>query len=476
MFRIKNIFLCILCSSAMLFAQESGKLDRTKPPKTEKPKDIYFPKFEETVLSNGLKLIVIENHNQPTLFVSVTVRGGSYFDKQKPGLSSLVSELMTKRTTSRNAAQIAQEVDYLGAELSSNSSWDANRINIKLLKKNMEKGLDIFSDVLINPSFSDEELSREIKQRLAELKHSKSEPNYLAETRFLKVLYENLPYSNTVSGDEESLSGITVEDLKSFYGKYFLPNNSYCVVVGDITLKEISGLLDSKLSNWKSAEKAENKYEKFTINNKRRIVIVDKKEAIQSSIRIGSIAIDRKDPDFFIASVLNTYLGGYFRSQLNLNLREKNSFTYGASSGFESRILPGPFLVRTEVASEVTAAAVKEILNEIEALQKKDIDDDRFNEVKNFIIGSFPIGIQTSSQLGAAYSVIELYGLPNDYYANYVANIQKVTKSDIRKVAKKFLDLSKLTIVISGDSKSTKESLKVFGNVEVVDADGKPVK
>jgi zinc protease len=474
MFRKIYIALGLLLLAVTIFAQP--KLDRSKPPKTEKPKEITFPKFKEAVLSNGLELVVVENHVQPTVFISVTVKGGSYFDDKKSGLSSLVSELLTKGSSKLNAVEIAHEVDFLGAELNSSSSWDANKIIIKLLKKNLNKGLDLFSDCIINPVFPADELSREITQRLAELQNNKTEPTYLSETRFSKVLYDSLPYSNQISGDENSLKMITADDLKNFYKKYFLPNNAYCIVVGDITLEEIIPLLESKLSAWKKGEKVNNVYNKIEIKNKKRIVVVDKKDAVQSSIRVGCIGIDRKSPDYLTLSLLNTYLGGYFRSQLNLNLREKNSYTYGAHSGFETRKLTGPFAIKTEVASGVTAPALTEILKEVERVTKYDISDDRFNEVKNFMIGSFPIGIQTPGQVGSAISNLKLYELPLNYYDSYVASIQKITRADVKKAAQKYLDLSKLSIVISGDSKIIKDSLKKFGNVEVLDADGNPLK
>jgi len=475
MLRVINVFCLFVLIISLSFSQKNEKLDRSKPPKISKPDKISFPKYREKQLSNGLQLVVIENHFQPTVFVSVTVKAGSYFDADKPGVSSLVSELLTKGTKTKNALQIAREIDFLGAELNSNSNWDANRLSLKILKKNFEKGLDLFTECLLSPTFPEEELKREITQRLAALQHEKTDPNFLAEKYFSKVIYKNLPYANSTIGDESSLEKISVNDLKEYYSKFFQPSNAFCVVVGDITLEEIEPILENKFASWKNISNISKEYKKFEIDNNRKVVIIDKKDAVQSSIRIGCISIDRTSPDFFIASVLNTYLGGYFRSQLNLNLREKNSYTYGASSGFDARMLNGPFVVRTEVGSEVTAPAVNEILKEIDALSKKDIPKDRFEEVKNFIVGSFPIGIQTPSQIAAAVSVIKLYNLPSNYYDNYVANIHSVTKDDIKKFAKKYLDISKLSIVISGDSKLIKDSLSKFGNVQILDADGNKV-
>jgi predicted Zn-dependent peptidase len=204
--------------------------------------------------------------------------------------------------------------------------------------------------------------------------------------------------------------------------------------------------------------------------------LVDKTDAVQSTIRVGCVGIERANPDGRKLSVLNTYLGGYFRSQLSQKLREEKSYTYGVSSEFGARLFPGPFTVGTSVGSEVTAPAIEDILEEIKKVSTTLIPDDRFNEVKNYVMGNFPMTIQTPAQVAGFLSTLKLCGMPMNYYDDYIPSIQKITQEDLREVAKKYLDVSKMSIVVSGDNKTVAPTLTKFGKVEVVDADGNPIK
>ena len=469
-----SLILLVGCAStSKMDVSDASKLDRTKAPEAGNPKPVVFPKFQEATLSNGLDLIVIENNKLPMVFISFTLRGGSYFDGDKIGVSSLTSTLLTKGTTNRTAMEIANEVDFLGSDLGSTSTWDANRLTIRTLKKNLSQSTDILVDCLLNPTFAEDELKREVTQRLAGIKQGKTEPNNLAEIQFAKVIFGETPYGNPSTGTETSLNNITVTDLKAFYKKYFLPNNSFCVISGDITLNEAVALLEEKLKDWKKGEDVKKDIVTAELPSKPRVVVVDRMGAVQSAIRVGSVGMDRTNPDYFKLSTLNTYLGGYFRAQLTQKLREEKSYTYGVSSGFDARLFPGPFAVRTSVGSEVTALAIDDIFEEIKKVSTTLIADDRFNEVKNYIMGSFPTGIQTNMQVASAVSNLKLYGLPMNYYDNYISSIQKITKEDLKQVAEKYLDVSKMSIVISGDNETIAPTLEKFGTVESVDADGR---
>jgi zinc protease len=472
--RIINIVVAFLLLLSIGFAQ--SKLDRSKAPIPDKPKSVTFPKFQESTLSNGLNLIVVENHKFPTVFISFTFKGGSYYDEDKVGLSTITSELLIKGTPNRTAMQIANEVDFLGSNLNSSSTWDMNRLTMRSLKKNLSQSLEILSDCILNPSFTEEELQREVAQMFARIKNNKTQPDYLAETQFSKVVFgDEHPYGKVST--EASLSSITVADLKNFYSKYFIPNNSYCLISGDIILQEAVSLLEEKLKDWKE-KSSEKQKDNITPNfpSIPKVVLVEKTDAVQSAVRVGCVGIARTNPDYLKLVTLNVYLGGYFRSQLSQKLREEKSYTYGVSSGFDARLQPGPFAVRTSVASEVTAPAIEDILEEIKKLSTSLIPDDRFNEVKNYMMGSFPISIQTNTQVASSISNLKLYGLPMDYYDNYISNIQKITREDLKQVAEKYLDVSKLSIVVSGDNKTVAPTLSEFGNVESVDADGNPIK
>jgi len=472
--RIINIVIAFLLVLSIGFAQ--SKLDRSKAPTPEKLKSVTFPEFQESTLSNGLNLIVVENHKLPTVFISFTFKGGSYYDGDKVGLSSITSELLIKATSNRTAMQIANEVDFLGSNLNSSSTWDMNRLTMKTLKKNLSQSVDILSDCILNPSFAEEELQREITQSLARLKNSKAQVDYLAQTQFSKVVFgDEHPYGKVTT--EASLNSITTSDLKQFYAKYFVPNNAYCVVGGAISLKDAVALLESKLKDWKKGtELPKDNVAPKTPASTRNIVVVDKPEAVQSAVRVGNVSITRLNPDYLKLYVLNVYLGGYFRSQLSQKLREEKSYTYGVSSGLAPRLFPGPFVVSTSVKSEVTASAIEDIFDEINKLSTTLIPDDRFNEVKNYVIGSFPMGIQTAVQVAGLLSNLKLYDMPMNYYDDYISSIQKITQEDLKNVAEKYMDASKMSIVVSGDNKTVSPTLSKFGEVISIDADGNPIK
>jgi zinc protease len=342
------------------------------------------------------------------------------------------------------------------------------------LKKNLYQTLDIFVDCFLNSTFAEDELQREVAQRIAGLRHSRTEPDYLASSQFSKVIFgDEHPYGKVST--EASLGSITAADLKAFYTTHFIPNNSYCVVSGDITLQEAFELLETKLLSWKKGPEVQLADAAPEVPSLPKVVVVDKAGAVQSAVRVGCLGIAITNPDLRKLDVMNVYLGGYFRSQLFQKLRGEKSYTYGVSSRFDWRLFPGAFTVSTSVGSEFTAPAIDDIIEEIGKLSTTLIPEDRFNEVKNYMIGSFARDIQTSSQAGGLLSNVKLYGLPMNFYDGYISSIQQVTREDVKAMAEKYLDVSKLSIVISGDNKTVAPTLSKFGNVESVDADGKPL-
>ena len=455
----------------------SQTLDRTKPPTPEEPKDVIFPKFKEAKLSNGLEVIIVEDDANPIISISIISKGGSYYDGDKIGLSSITSAMLNKGTTTRTAMQIANELDFLGSTLSSYTTSLSNYIGISTLKKNLNQTLDVFADCILNSTFAEDELQRVITQRIATLRRNKTNPNSLADIEFTKIIFGEHPFGNQVSGTEITLNALTVSDLKTFYSKYVIPNNSYCMVSGDITLDEVVALLEEKLKDWKPAESHLIDKDDAEFPATRRVVVVDRTGAVQSAIRVGfaSTNMARANTDNLKLNILNTYLGGFFGSRLNQKLREEKSYTYGAGSSIDARLFSGVFTASTQVGSEFTAPAVEDILDEIDKLSTTPIPEDKFKNVKDYVIGSFPIGIETSSRVANLLSDLKLYGLPLNYYDTYISSIKNMTVKDMQEMAQKHIDASKLVIVISGDSKIIAPTLEKFGNVEIVDADGNPI-
>jgi predicted Zn-dependent peptidase len=470
--KIGMLFMVILLSTV---SNSQEKIDRTKPPKPGPESKVKFPSYYEKMLPNGLKVIVIENHEQPIVYVSFVVKSGSTYDGELPGLASVTAELLTKGTKTRSATQIAEEIDFVGGSLNATASWDATNVSVLVLKKYLGVGVDILQDVVLNPTFPEEEIERVRTQRLASIKQSKAEAGYLAGVRFSKELFAGHPYANESGGNEESIQKMKRDDLVKFYQTHFIPNNSFIIFAGDITPSEALPLVEKYFGGWKKGKNPHKEFQTVKDVNQTKVVIVDKPGAVQSAIRIGHLGIDRKNKDYVKVYTLNTLLGGYFNSRINMNLRETHGYTYGASSFFDARIYPGPFIVSADVRNEVTDSSIAEVIKELKRIIDEPVPEDELKMAKDYIVGSFPLQIETPAQVASRVMTIEIYGLPKDFYDRFREEVKKITAKDIQETARKYLHPDKLLIVVSGNSKQVKPVLEKFGPVVVYDADGNKI-
>ncbi len=454
-------------------------LDRTKPPKGGPPKDIEFPKYFDTTLQNGINLLVIENHKIPAVSVRLVFKkAGSYFDGGKYGSASLTAELLTKGTKNRSATQIAEEIDFLGGGLSSGSDWDGSYVSLSVLKKFLYKAVDVLADVVLNPVFDEEEINRVKEQRIASILQGKDDPGTLSDRMFNKIVFENSPYAYPPEGTEESIANISRKDLSDFYSAHYKPSSLILAFVGAISPEEALKIVNEKFGSWqnngsenKSVVEPEDigKNKKFSDNF---IYIVDKSGAVQSNLRIGHIGIARNNPDFIAVTVMNTLLGGYFGSRINLNLREKHGFTYGARCGFNARILPGDFSVDTDVRNDVTDTSIKLIMEELRKIISEEVTDEELQTVKNYLTGLFPLQLETANAVASRVINLKLYNLPANFYNTYISNINMLTKEDLLNAAKKYIHPEDLYIVVSGNAKGIKDKLSAIKEVKAYDVDG----
>lgn len=458
-------------------SQESiAQLDRSKPPKSKPPKDVVFPQYFDTTLSNGINLLVIENHKIPSVSIRLVFKNaGSFQDKESPGIASVTSELLTKGTKSRTAMQIADEVDFYGASLSSGSDWDGAYISLSCLKKHLDKVIDVLSDIVLNPEFSEDEIKRLKEQRISSIIQSKDEAAVLSEKLFNKVVFGNSPYSQPPDGTEESIRNLTRQEIEDFYSKHYCSDRLLLAFVGSISKEEAMEIVDKHFKSWKNSGSGLNE----TVPNantdfdNKHIYIAHKEGAVQSNLRIGHIGIARNNPDFVAVTVMNTLLGGFFGSRINYNLREKHGFTYGARSSFSSRLMPGDFSVDADVRNEVTDSSITLIIEELKKIVSEEVTDEELQLVKNYLTGIFPLQLETANAVATRVINLKFYDLPNDYYSTYISNINKLTREEILNTASKYIHPDMLYIVLSGNAKSVKEQLKKFGDVIVYDADGK---
>lgn len=452
------------------------KLDRTKPPQAGPITQIAFPKYITTKTSSGTPLYLVENHEQPLVSVSLYLRSGSVLDiPGKEGVASLAAELLTKGTLSRSATRIAEEIDFVGGSLGASASSDSTTISTSVLTRYLPTALDLLADVTLNPAYANEELDRAKLQRIAGIMQAKSDPGYLSETMFSKKVFDTHPYGLESGGTENSIPKLDASALKKYYFSISSPGDAFFIVAGDVSESEILRMLGERFGLWNNFSVTTPAFAMPSDLKTRSVLLVEKPQAVQSAIRVGHLGIARNHHDYIACYVLNMLLGGYFNSRINLNLREKHGFTYGARSFFDARKQTGAFAVSTEVRTDVTARAVEEIINELVLIRKEPVSADELTMVKNYIIGSFPLSIETPQQVASRIATLALYGLSPDYYDRFRDTVAALSSEDLLHTAETYLRPDSVTISASGDAKALEKDMKAFGAVEMFDQNFKKV-
>ncbi|HEY3874441.1 MAG TPA: pitrilysin family protein [Candidatus Kapabacteria bacterium] len=453
--------------------QSATLLDRSIPPKPGPAPKVSFPPFEGAAIGNGLDVWTVENHEQPIVSISLYLRGGASCDpRHREGLASSVAELMTKGTLSRTAVQIAEEIDFVGGSLSASSSWDTITLNVSVLSKYLNIAIDLLSDVVTNATYPEEELDRLRIQRLAGLTQAKADAGYLADLAFSTLVFPNHPYGHRSMGTERSIEEMTRAEVQSFAKEFVTPANGFVVAAGDIVPDAFRKLLEQNLSKWNGAARKTVVLDNADLSARRHVGLIHREGAVQSALRVGHIGIPRNTPDFIPVSAMNVLLGGYFNSRINLNLREKNGFTYGARSAFDCRMAAGPFLVSTEVRTEVTIRAVEEIISELTRLTVEMVPEEELRMVKNYMIGNFPLQLETPQQVAGRVASMVLYGLERDYWDTYREKLSAITSVDLYQVAREYLHPNELTIAASGNLDALEAGMGEFGALQVLNDEG----
>jgi zinc protease len=450
---------------------------RQKPPAAGEKHPFKVPEVKRFRLKNGLRVILAESHKLPLVGVEMVVRTGNGANPpDRAGLADLVADMLDEGTATRSATAIAEEIAQLGATLLTNATWDASSLSVSALTENIDRALDVWADVLLQPAFSEDDLARVRENLLSTLARRKDSPPLVAGLTFARVLYgTGHPYGWPAGGTEESARRITRGEIQAFFQEYYRPNNAVLVVAGDIREAELRAKMEKRLAGWKPKPIPAVKIPKAPSVEKTRIFLVDKAGAPQSSIRLGLVGIERKNPDYYRALVMNQILGGTFK-RLTLNLRETKGWTYGVASMFEARRAPGPWTTGGEFVANHTADSVTEILKEILALRSDEVGDKELKETKDEIIRAFPARFATANQVAAQMATLAVYDLPDQDLQTFSARIAAVTAADVRKTAQKYLRPDNLVIVVVGDRTSIEPSLRRIGEVELRDLDGAPIK
>src|SRR5580765_2800382 len=467
------VFAALLVFTATLGAQAP---DRPHPPQVGPPPVVHLPTIQKRQLSNGLPVWLVELHEVPVAQVNLVVLRGSADDPAgKFGIATLTAAMLQEGAGSRTSLELADAIDFLGADVTTTAGIDSSAVRLHVPVARLADALPLMADVALRPTFPKEELDRLRQERLTAILQARDNPATIDATAFNRVLYgPTHRYGTSVNGTAATLKSFSVDDLRAFYAAAFQPGNSSLLVIGDVTMDKALPMLESSFGGWKAQRAAAPAATMPAVPEitTRTIYLVDKPGAPQSQVRIGWVGVPRSTPDYFPIQVMNTILGGSFASRLNMNLREKNGYTYGASSGFDMRASAGPFVATAGVQTDKTSEALKEFFNELNGIVKP-VPAEELSRAKNYVSLRFPSGFESTVDISRRLEDAIVYHLPDDYFAKYVPNIEAVTAADVLRVAQKYIHPDRSVIVITGDRKVIEPGIAALklGTIKILTID-----
>jgi len=412
---------------------------------------IRLPAHEKVVLKNGLTVLLLEKHGVPIVNLFAIVKSGAAGDPVgQEGLASATAGLLRKGTKSRTAQQFAADLDYIGGSFDAEAGPDFSSISVEFLTKDLDRGLNLFSDALLHPVFPKEEVEKLLAQDLDGVRSAKDDPQQVIGLYYYGYLYGTHAYGRSTDGDELSLKRIQRDSVVKFYEANYAPGNTVLGVAGDFSAAEMRKKLEEVLGGWAAHEVTATRVAAAAPVKGKRLLLVDKPDATQTYFSIGNVGIARNDPDRVAIRVVNTIFGGRFTSELNEELRVKSGYTYGASSFFDSRKAPGPFGIFSFTKNETTTQAIDLALQVLENLHKKGVTSEQLASAKSYIKGQFPPNIETSRQLAQVIATHEFYGLGDDEINQLEARVDGVTPEIARQVIQKHFPAENLVFVLIG--------------------------
>jgi zinc protease len=463
--------LLVAASAYAARAQQGTPAPQETPPPPAAPRSVTVPKPVERTLSNGLRVIVIEDHDMPLVSAQLIVKSGGEVDPAAlSGVADMTASLLTKGTKARTAPQIASEIESLGGTLTSGAGWDASRATLNVMSSKLAPAMAVMADVVRNPVFDAEEIERLRQQYADGLSVAMQDPGQLAGYVASRVVFGDAAYGHPVSGTPESIPAIKREDIVRVHSTYYRPDNSLLVVGGDITAADAFKLAERLFGDWAkpAAALAAPAMAKADANAKPRVVVVDMPEAGQAAVVLARRGLSRTDPEYFRGIVSNAVLSGY-SGRLNQEIRIKRGLSYGARSSLEARRDIGPFIASAQTKNPSGAEVAGLLVGEIGRLANEPIVETELNPRKSVLIGGFGRSLETTEGLVGQIASLALYGLSLGEINNYIGSVQAVTPAEIQKFASSRLGAKDANIIIVGSAKDFVEALrKQFPDVEVI--------
>lgn len=464
---MKKILIFILLIPVLLQAQ----IDRSKAPNPAPAPELKIGQPATFVLPNGLKVFVVTNSKLPTVSATLSLDREPIVEGNKAGMVSMAGSLMRRGTTKLKKAELDEQIDFLGASISTSAA----SVSVSSLTSNFSTAFELMSTVALTPAFDATELEKIRKQTLSGLETQKDDPEAISDNVENVLLYgKDHPYGEIES--VETIKNIQIQDVKNYYDAYWKPNIAYLVFVGDITLEGAKKLTEKYFANWKKSDVPKTMVKPTVAPGKTYIAIVDRPSSVQSIIKIVSpVQLKPGAPDVIPTSVMSNILGGGFSGRLFANLREKYAFTYGAYSAISSDKYVGTFSADASVRNEKTDSSIQQFLYEFNRIKNEPISEDEVTRMKNYLSGSFARSLERPSTIASFALNIAVNNLPKNYYQDYLKNLAAVTSTDVQNMAKKYVLDNNLHIIIVGNAKEIAKGLEKYGEVKYFDIYGNEI-
>jgi zinc protease len=441
------------------------------PPRPLAARDSKFPPYEIQTLPNGLQVVTVLHHEQPVVSMRLLLRAGSASDpKDRLGAARLAATLLDQGTTTQSAQELADTIDFIGGSMGAGAGTDLTHVNMIVMKDSFESGMRMLSDLARHPAFTQGEIDRKKQQALSGLQVSANDPEYVANAVFDRLVYGFHPYGMPDSGTPATLTAVTRSDLVAFHSRYFAPNNAILAIVGDVTAEEAFTTARKVFDDWQKRDLPSDKYIDPP-DPARRVIVINKPDAVQTEVRVGHIGIPRSHPDYLAVNLAIRILGGEGSNRLHQILRTERGLTYGAQANMAAMKVSGDFEAETNTRSEATGEVLRLIVDEFWRLQRERVGERELADAKAYMTGSFPLTIETPDSIAMQVLNVIFYGLPLEELQNYRERVNAVTVDDIQRVARAYLRPDRLSVVLVGNAKAFASQLSGagFGTYESID-------
>jgi zinc protease len=441
--------------------------DRSQPPAPGPIRTHPFPEVLERTVG-GLRLLVSRRHELPLIGLRFVCAAGADRDPLAlPGLAGFVGALLEEGTARRGSADLARAVEDVGGQLASRAEWNSTGISFGSLGRHLELGIELLAEIALEPAFDPQETERVRGLRLGELRRRSNEPAYLATRALARALYGDHVYGAPLLGTEQGLQAVTPEDCRSWWEAHRAAGRATLIAVGDLDPAALADAVSSRFAGLAVGRPAEPLDTVDRNPPRTEVHVVDRPHAAQTELRVGQLGLPRDDPQRPALVLLNAVLGGKFTSRINLNLRERHGFTYGASSRQVDRLGRGPYVIHAAVDTEVAGRAVEEVLAELRRIREEPVPAEELEESRSYLLGVLPYTLQTLRGLAARLDEIALYGLPLDYFDRFPDRLRQVSSDQVLELARRLIDPERLVIAAAGPAARLEPQLGAFGPVTV---------